>query len=260
MLVQVPPVPAAAAVSRYAEKTGILFVLDAHSGPFLDQGFAAGFYRRQLQQAGRRALVTLLHNTSLIPYAEALGMNWFILEDPVPECPVSEVPAARSNEVTVVCGYGRDEPVPVALQAARLLPESRFFFTGRMPAHYRLPPNAAATGYLSEQDYWQRLRSSGVIVALTTREATALGAAYDALAVERPMVLSRTQALEHLFPKGAVLVDNHPEAIAAGIQQARRHAEELIIRGRELRQEKARSWERQLAALMRLMTERHIFR
>jgi hypothetical protein len=248
-IVQNPPIHAVAAVAAYARRTGTSFIVDSHSGPFLDAGLLATWHRRRFARLGRQALVTLIHNRGLIPYADRLGLQYLVLDDPVPEDPTTEAAQLQHPAVAVVCGYGRDEPLPELLRAIRLVPEAHFYLTGRAPPGLRQPENATATGFLAELDYWRLLNGSDCVVTLTTREATILGGGYDGLSAGKALVLSATQTLAGLFPKGAVLVENRAESIAEGVRSALRRAEGLALKGRALREEKAREWERQFRAL-----------
>jgi hypothetical protein len=270
IVVQNPPIHAVAAVARYARAKHKDFIIDAHSGPFLDRGVRAKRHRRRFAHYGSHALVTLLHNEELISYAEDMGLKYLVLEDPVPTAGAScrsdasdksdSGSETRPAMVVVVCGYGRDEPVDIVLKAATEMPDVTFHFTGRPPVPLVLPANARATGFLAEPDYWRLLGACDVVVALTTREATILGGGYDGLSAGKPLVLSRTTTLESVFPKGAVLVENRPEALAEGIRQALRRADDLVFKGRQLREEKARTWERQFSALRQAIVERGLGR
>lgn len=257
VFVQHPPIHAVTAVADYARSHGTGFVIDAHSGAFLGQGFLRGAYRQRFAGLGRRALLTLVHNEDLIPHAEKLGLKYLVIEMAVPENPTTELAQLRHPAVVVVCGYGQDEPLAELLGAARLLPDLNLYLTGakgEMIAH-RVPlrPNVFATGFLDELDYWRLLNAGDVVVVLTRREATILSGAYEGLAAGKPLVLSKTRTLARAFPGGAVLVENDPESLAAGIREALQNGPVLARAGAELRADKAQVWKRQFSELKEMM-------
>jgi glycosyltransferase involved in cell wall biosynthesis len=228
-------------------------VIDAHSGSFLGTGLVQGMYRRWLSVLGRRAQVVLIHNEDLIPYAEALGLTCLVLEMAVPENPTIEAAVLKRPAVVFVRGGGKDEPLAVMLAAARTLPDVNFYLTGACPAGVSFASNVHGTGFLAELDYWRLLNGCDAVVALTGREATVLSGAYEALAARKPLVLSQTETLARAFHKGAVLVENRPEAVTAGICQALSSVQELTRKGIELAERKARDWQRQFAVLQQLI-------
>jgi hypothetical protein len=253
VLVQNPPIHAVACVADYARRQGANFIIDAHSFAFLGQGWMQDVYRRRFARFGASALVTLIHNEGLIPYAEALGLRYLVLEMAVPERPTQELAQIRHPAVVAVCGNGQDEPIEELLDASRRMLDVRFHITG--PSSGRVVPaaNVEATGFLESRDYWRLLNAADAVVVLTTREATILSGAYEGLAAGKPLVLSRTEALKKAFPKAAVLVENQAEAIASGIRQALAESGELAKQGVLLREEKAQTWEAQFRALRQII-------
>jgi hypothetical protein len=53
------------------------------------------------------------------------------------------------------------------------------------------------------------------------------------MVLEKPLVTSRTPALQHYFTAGTVFVDHEPQSIAQGIRLAFERKEELRLRIRE---------------------------
>jgi glycosyltransferase involved in cell wall biosynthesis len=262
VFVQNPPIHAVAVVARHCRERRADFVIDAHTGAFASQGLLAGLYRRRFVRFAQDALITLIHNEGLISIAEDLGIRYLVLEMAVPYAPDVEPERFPGPTVAVVCGYGTDEPVPQVLAAAAQVPDVTFYLTGTPPAAGRRPPpasrNVEFTGFLADNDFWRLLKGADAVLVFTTREATILSGAYEGLAAGKPLVLSRTETLARSFPKGAVLVENRPEAIAVGIRYALEHAEELKTRVASLTEEKRRAWETSFRALQRILAEREV--
>ena len=262
VFVQNPPIHAVSTVARHCRERRAAMVIDAHTGAFVSQGLLAETYRRRFVRFAQEALVTLIHNEGLVPIAEELGIRYLVLEMGVPQPPDVEPERFHGPAVVAVCGYGRDEPTRELLAAAARLPDVTFHLTGNPPTAYRLPPtaprNVVFTGFVLDNDYWRLLKGADAVLVLTTREATILSGAYEGLAAGRPLVLSRTETLTRSFPRGAVLVENTPEAIADGVSYALRHADELKSRVALLAEEKRRAWETSFRALQHVLAERGV--
>ena len=160
-----------------------------------------------------------------------------------------------TRAVAVVCGYGRDEPLPELLGAVRSLPTVTFYLSGSYPGTPPRAKNLVMTGFRTEPDYWRLLKGCDVVVALTVRESTILSGAYEGLAAGKLWCCRGLATLEQAFARGAVLVENRSDAIAAGIRQALERAADLAGQGQMLVEEKRRSWERQFRAFQRILSE-----
>jgi len=255
VLVQSPPIHAVATVARHCRDSRAAYVIDAHTGAFSAGTWLARRYRAQFAQLAQTALVTLVHNENLVPLALELRFRHLVVEMAVPEPAQVEPESVRHPAVAVLCGYGRDEPLPELLGAVRSLPEVTFYLSGSYPGTPPKARNLVLTGFRTEPDYWRLLKGCDVVVALTTRESTILSGAYEGLAAGKPLVLSRTATLEQAFARGAVLVENRADAIAAGISQALARTADLAAQGQVLVAEKRRSWDRQFRAFQRILAE-----
>lgn len=216
-----PPIFAALTVWLYAFLFRARFVIDFHSGAFLEKEWRRWDWLQRL--LARRAALNIVHNDENAKTAEAWGVPYVVLPslppslEPVPGAPVRSRPLA-----VYVCSWKADEPVEALLEAARLTAGVDFRVTGRAPAGgpSSLPPNIELTGFLGEEEYNQLLRSADVLIALTTRPGTLLYGAQEAIALHKPLVLSRTPTLEAYFPEGTVFVENTAGGLRAGILDA----------------------------------------
>ena len=150
--------------------------------------------------------------------------------------------------VAVICSFDYDEPVDVLVEAANALPDVQFYVTGnpekaraRVPA---LPANVQLTGFLADADYGQLLRTSDVVMALTTGKHKMLRAAYEAIYQGTPIIISESPMLQEEFGHGAILVDNSLESIVAAIREMRADLERYRREALQLRGVKEDRWER----------------
>jgi glycosyltransferase involved in cell wall biosynthesis len=226
-----PPVFAAFPVYLYALVFRARYVVDCHSGCFLDAHWRR--WDRWQRFFARRAVLNIAHNAENAAVLEAWKAPFTVLPSIPPDLVGAGTTAALPTEqrplAVYVCSFKDDEPVEALLDAARGLPELDFAVSGRAPPRIAqlLPPNARLTGFLPDEDYNRLLGSADLVIALTTRPGTLLYGAQEAIALGKPLVLSRTPTLEAYFPEGTVFAANEPAALARGIRDALARKEDL---------------------------------
>lgn len=223
-------------------------VVDAHNAGLFPLEGRSRFLTKLAAYVARKATRVIVTNDELAGYVKALGGAAVVIPDPLPQwsMPVAShgVQAAKVA-VTVVCSWASDEPIEAIRQACVQLADTvadvsiavsgrarRDLVRGSWPANVRL------TGYLSEDEYRALLQSSDVVVVLTTRENCLTCGAYEALALEKPMVLSGTAVIRTYFSSGAIYSTARPEDISRAILQAIADRERLTTEARDLRREK----------------------
>ena len=235
-----PPVFAALPVYLYALVSRTRYVMDCHSGCFLDAHWRR--WDRLQRFLARRAVLVIAHNAENAAVLEAWKAPFTVLPSIPPDLdgagPADARPTERRPLAVYVCSFKDDEPVEALLDAARALPGLDFAVSGRAPPRIAklLPPNARLTGFLPDEDYNRLLGSADLVIALTTRPGTLLYGAQEAIALGKPLVLSRTPTLEAYFSEGTVFAANEPDALARGIRDALARREELgaaMVRFRE---------------------------
>ena len=253
VFVMSPPVIAGLVVYPYCAIRGIPFVVDAHTGAFLDRRWRY-FQRLQLWLC-RKAATTIVTNTFLSSMLEKNGGDATIL----PDVPVRYPASDRSFEqeglsVAVICSFDYDEPVQVILETARTLPDVTFLVTGNPAKVQRmgltLPPNLRLTGFLDNAAYGQLLRQADVVMALTTGKHKMLRAAYEAIYQGTPIIISDSPMLREEFAQGGIVVENSPEIIAAAVRRLQADPARYRQEVEELRRQKERRWERNKAILL----------
>lgn len=159
-----------------------------------------------------------------------LGTSVFVCPDPLPVIPRANepeiVPAGRS--VLLICSFDKDEPFEAVFEAFRQLESEgyRLYVTGRFERAGVRPeayPWVEFLGFVSDETYYAYLRACDVIMDLTTSEDCLVCGAYEAIAVEKPLVLSATKAQQDYFADSAIYCsvdDLSIVAIAASVREA----------------------------------------
>jgi glycosyltransferase involved in cell wall biosynthesis len=247
VFVMSPPVFAALPAFLYAWRHGKGVVLDAHTAAFLHPRWRR---LQWLQRAlCRRARTTLVHNEHLFEVVQAMGAHATLVPDvPIVYERVERFDKPDAFSVAVVCSFNYDEPVAEILEAARMLPDVRFFMTGN-PKHLApelaraLPPNVTLTGFISVQAYGGLLSGADAVMSLTTRDHTMLRGAYEAIYQGTPVVVSDWPLLRRFFDAGAAHADNSALGIAEAIQAIQRQPDDYRRGAAALRERKRQQWE-----------------
>jgi glycosyltransferase involved in cell wall biosynthesis len=111
------------------------------------------------------------------------------------------------------------------------------------------PSNVTLTGFLPDDQYAGLLRDSDAVLCLCTNDNTMQRGAYEAMALETPLVLSDWKLLRDTFSSGAVYVDNTAEGICDGLRALRVNLTSYRGGIRNLKKERGVAWDQTLARL-----------
>lgn len=258
--VQAPPAFLLYAVWLYAKATGARYVVDAHN-TIVD----GSLWSRMpfVRHAMRQAATVLVHNQAMAVHASRSLLPHTILMDRPPEVEPTNYPYPEKifgdrtrPKVVIPCSYDTDEPLEEMRRATLLLPHVDFYITWyaeKLPAAYiaGFGPNTRFTGFLEQTEFDGLLAHADAILVLTTREGTQPSGATEALAFEKPLVVSDLGIIRRMFPKGAIYIGNTASDMAVGISRALERREQLAAEMRTFKKQKLRSWELQFDAMRR---------
>ncbi len=257
VLVASPPVFAVMAVWTYGKLTGTPYIIDAHTGVFDDRRWR--WANRLSKKFSRKSVLTIVTNEHLRREVEGWGATALVIGDvPVafPDGPQMSLP--EGHNVVVVNTFSQDEPLNEILSAARLLPSVNFHVTGNL-SHSRIaitaeaPANVRFTGWISDADYAGLLRAADVVLCLTTHDHTMQRGAYEAMALDKPLITSNWGLLRATFNHGTLHVDNSPSAIAEAVQSALSEQSRLSTEMAQLREERREIFDAKLKCLIDLL-------
>lgn len=213
-------------------RLGFAVVSDAH---FLGVQTltGAGAQQKLLDYCNKKNDLVIVTNESHAKHVASVGGRAFICPDPLPDlASFTQVVTVPRRSAFLICSFGEDEPYRQVFIAFQKLSAEGFVLhvsgnyrrAGVNPAEY---PWVQFLGYIPQAVYYGYLRGCQVIVDLTTVDNCLLCGAYEALALRKPLVISRTSALESYFGEAAVFTANDAESIAAAIRQCDSQAQEL---------------------------------
>jgi len=256
IICQAPPIfcPLVATVHKLTHRR-VKVVIDLHSGA-LEKPWS---YLKPLNTAVmKKAAAVLVSNQEAHDHVlKENNISPLILEDKIPgfdpalmhdDKGVENTPSGADLTIIVPSSFAYDEPIEEILHAAAALPETKFYLTGDSSKAgrnvlKRKPGNVVCTDFLKTDDYVRLLYRSNAIMVLTTRDKTLLAGAYEAVALQKPLITSNWAPLRRYFNKGTIHVNNSSAEIVEAVQTVQQKKIELKREMGLLREEKIREWE-----------------
>jgi glycosyltransferase involved in cell wall biosynthesis len=224
VLVITPPVFAPFVAWLWSVVHRRVLVVDCHTGAFHSSKWA---WARPLHRwLLRRVRVVLLHTEELEALVSAWGARAMLFPDDLPSAvDASPQTGALGRSVLIAGSFDSNEPVEMVIEAARLLPDVEFRFTGDaalLPARVRsaAPANVVLTGYLGYPVFLGELQAADVVGVFSTDPRIMNRAAFEAVGLGRPLVLSDLPGLRDRFGSAALFSENDPAKIAAALVAA----------------------------------------
>jgi glycosyltransferase involved in cell wall biosynthesis len=232
-------------------------VVDCHTGAFHSRKWA---WARPLHRwLLRRVRVVLLHTEELEALVHGWGARSMLLPDDLPTAgEASPQEKTRGARVVVAGSLDTNEPVAVVIEAARLLPNVEFRFTGDpalLPAALlaEAPDNVVMTGYLAYPVFLGELEAADVVGVFSTDPRIMNRAAFEAVGLGRPLVLSDLRGLRDRFGSAALFSSNEPAAIADTLARALDQQGELADRSVVLQAQLRDQRDRAVAQLLSII-------
>lgn len=228
VFVQNPSMVLAAFACLLKNWLGYTLIVDRHSNFWFGAGRLGGFSRWisawMSRYTIRRADITIVTNNELAKsHIDETGRA-FVLPDPFPDVGPNEPGTTNTRapfSVLFVSSWQTDEPIRETAEACGALGDAvRVFISGRAKPSYAgllasKPANFIPTGFLSDGEYLDLMRSVDAVMAVSTRPATLCCGAYEGAAMGKPLILGDSDATKEYFSAGAV----YTSATAADIAE-----------------------------------------
>ena len=213
--------------------------------------------------------IVLVHNQCSYEFLceryKSLKQKLFVLEDPLPEFSrFDEYLTSQWEKPMLTCvlvsRFSADEPIVSFLEAVREIKGVHFYITGdykkaNFSIEKYLSDNITLTGFLSDEHYISLLHSVDFVVALTRRELTLLSGGYEALSMEKPLVVSNTVALRKYYRNSVVYTSNNSNDIAKAINEITTNLSKYRKLSAQLKRKKRKEWQEKQKELIRRLIE-----
>ncbi|HKF77290.1 MAG TPA: glycosyltransferase [Candidatus Dormibacteraeota bacterium] len=260
VVVVIPPVVAPLVAGLWCWARRRPLVADCHTGAFHSRrwAWARPLYRRLLP----RCRVVLVHTDEALALVRAWGGPGLLLPDDLPDPDGAGPPRPEATSTVLVAGsLDENEPVADTLAAAALAPEVEFRITGDpgrlAPALQRsAPPNVVFTGFLPHPAFLAEMREAGAVAVFSIDPHIMNRAAFEAVGLGRPLVLSDLGGLRRRFGAAALFAPDRPEAMADAVRQALAGRRALTARSRDLAVELRRQRATAMGRLRAMLADR----
>ncbi len=188
----------------------------------------------------KTAVAALVHTHEDLDRVGAWGVRALLFPDDVPDVSQAQAQPQATRPTVVVAGsLDPFEPIEATLDAARLLPDVEMRFTGyphRVPeiARRAAPANAVFTGWLDYPRFLGELLAAHAVAVFSTDPHIMNRAAFEAIGLGRPLVLSDLPGLRSRFGQAALFSPNEPHAMADAIRRALQQQDELAVKSTQL--------------------------
>ena len=217
----------------------------------------------------RMANLTVVTNKTLADAILKLGGKSLVLQDPFPSLTTyrQSLQATKTDnnvlDVFCICSWAADEPISLVIDTFRKIPNhARLKITGRPKLNIlkeigTLPSNVELTGFLSDSDYFNQMKLSDAVMVLTSRPATLVCGAYEAVALQRPLILSNSYEIREYFDDSAVYVDHNSDSIINAVEEIRIRYQEIIHRTERFFLSAKSAWDLKFDGLRKIY-EKHL--
>jgi len=238
---------------------GYKTVIDAHNAglfPLENRSRFLNIVSRITQSLSDWTIVT---NDALAKVVFNNNGRAIVLPDKLPVPPNERVERELNGETKLafICSFSEDEPYHEVIEAAKLLPENiHIYITGKFNGKVnenQLPSNVKLLGFIPDKAYWSLISSVDGIIVLTTREDCLVCGAYEAVALKRPMILSKTRVIMNYFSTGCLYAEPSVIDIQRAILEFVENKEKLSTEVIDLEEKLKKEWEDDFAKLLKVI-------
>jgi glycosyltransferase involved in cell wall biosynthesis len=257
VLAGTPPVFAVLVAWLWCRRRSCRLIVDSHTGAF--RGWKWGWSRAFHRALAPRASAVLVHTEEDERLLREWGARVLLLPDDLPDVSQANAATLGSRPRVVVAGsLDSKEPVAAVVRAAELTPDVEFRLTGdfhRLPAGLRAgaPDNVQFTGWLEYRAFLGELVAADAVAVFSTDPRIMNRAAFEAVGLGRPLVLSDLPGLRTRFGTAALFSANEPEAMARTVRQALVERDRLAMLSAQLRPRLEGQHKRALGALKQIL-------
>jgi len=255
LFVQNPSLILATLAIAITKISKINVVIDAHNGGIKPLDGKSKFLNSWARFILKNSPTTIVTNEAIRHKIRQYTTDTeiLVLPDPLPaiHTPARKMLLKGKFNLLFICTWATDEPYLNVIEAAKLTDRDVFIYItgnhrkiqGLDPS--KLPANIVLTGFIPSKEFDHLLYSADAIMDLTTREDCLVCGAYEAISIEKPLILSKTQALQSYFP-GMIYTNNQADDIAQCIEAMLSNLNKFNEKAAALKHEITAKWAQQL--------------
>lgn len=203
------------------------------------------------------AISNIVTNSEHANIVRAWGADYTVIGDiPIRYVNMKIYEKMRSGfNITLVNSFSDREPVEKIIKTAKKINNISIYITGKLKyANKALllntPNNIIFTDFLPNEQYAWLLKNSNAVMTQTTSDNTMQRGAYEAMALETPIITSDWGILRETFYKGTIFVKNDVDSIIQGILEMKKDYKKYKKEIKELKKERLAIWNRKKELLL----------
>lgn len=234
-------------LSILAALYGFRLVTDLHTPNIESKGFKKKIFQLFFNSGIRNSDIVITTNDIYRRSIMPLNSNVVVVPDPLPALHVPQKddknkypPKDNKMQVLFICSFDPDEPINEVLELDSKLDDFDILVSGDWKKKFTSLPttsNIHFLGFIGNDEYDRLLLSVDGIMVLTKREGCLCCGAYEAFAVGKPLILSKTSAQQEFFGKAPIYTINSPTDILSALKKLKAEKKErakVILRERNM--------------------------
>lgn len=198
----------------------------------------------------KHADLTIVTNEHLKNVCDEYGGRAVVLQDKIPNFannfkrpPPTFMRKKEKTQVMFVTMFDPDEPIDEIVSASKVLSGCVCYLTGNYKKYYAnakaeefLGFDVVLAGYISDEDYLALMENVDLVVVLTKKDFILNCGGYEAIAMNKPLILSDTPTLRNYFGSASEYTKCSADEIEASIQNASNNTEAMynnLVSGKE---------------------------
>ena len=211
-------------------------VTDLHTVNIKLTGLKKIFFKIIFNSGIRRSDLVIVTNSIYREVILKLNKNVAIVPDALPELtakaeePLNGLKKANNKiQVILVSSFDDDEPIDEVLTIDPDLDGLEILITGNWRKRFDALPqtrNIRFLGFVNNEEYERLLLSVDGVMVLTKSEGCLCCGAYEAFSAGKPLILSRTKALQSYFGASPVYTENDSASILSALGKLKAEKDE----------------------------------
>ncbi len=190
------------------------------------------FFNAGIRRSDVVIVTNEIYRQSILP----LNSNVVCVPDPLPvlqtppiETSDKSFKARTKMQILLVSSFSPDEPISEIVAIDSEIDEFEILVTGDWKKRFKNLPhthNIRFLGFVSNKEYDRLLYTADGIMVLTQEEGCLCCGAYEAVSAGKPLIISRTKALQEFFGEAPIYVENSSESILSALRIMKTESEQ----------------------------------
>lgn len=205
---QLPQGPLLYLLAKLKKEINFFLVVDVHTAFLVYDSWKGWILNWPFKKYLNHADLILVHNESVLDLLPThLKRKAIVLYDPMPRIDAA-TGTQLGDSIVFPASWHKDEPIEFVLEEY-IKSETPFkiIITGKPKRNeivrkYSVTGKVVFSGYLPDSQYFDLLAKARCVIAATTREYTMLSAVWEALSLDKPLIVSKTRTLYKILGSG----------------------------------------------------------